>query len=579
MQAYLVGRTIGIGCAEMARLPLRAALPLAGLGRQSRVLALQLAAAAVLFALNPAAARTSLARLFHPWRDVPPFSTLTFHVIPDAPSVIYGGAIELACSIDGASDDAPVWCLTRTRGRIHRAACFQDAARRYTQRLDRVVASAEFCFARGRARSRWHRVSVLLHPDIAGATATITPPDYTGLTPRRIVPGRDAIEGYRNSRIELRVTSNRPLKDGVVSILPRGDAASVRTVAGVLVGADALAFEWDLATEASLDVTVRDVRGTTNRAPWRLRQKLIADEAPVIAMMEPPPFSLATTGAVLKVVAEVTDDLGLRNADMVRTLVGYRDRSHRLSVGMGARRTAVEHPFRLQTLGVQSGQVLEFHVEASDGNPELTSLTVSDIARVRIISDDEYAVMVRARTALEDFTGRFSAAGDSIEALVRSMEALRSWAGGGASQMGAAGTARFSTLTREQVLGYLRDLLSDNRDRTVRALHMLENGGATVIPIVNEHLAANPDLAPGARNRLKEVWYTLCLKGRGALDAPAVARKLLHGSLVVERLADPDAFVRFTAVKALTTISAKRSLPRLESLFVKEDELKAPIAA
>ena len=301
---------------------------------------------------------------------------------------------------------------------------------------------------------------------------------------------------------------------------------------------------------------------------------------------------------------------------------------------------------------------------------------------------------------------------------------LNDWAEGRAAESGRTDSSLFSALTREQVLEYLQDLLSDHRDRSVRALRMLENGGASVIPLVNDYLNSHPDLQPGARNRLKEVQYVLCLKGKGGLDASALARKLLLGSLdvrlkaiaeaqnaglaalpvlrdflqspdaivreaaidalveaggnaalpaikarlavekdqdvvysaltalgkvrgkraqdllmgylsnanedlvmaalkslgaskatvlaqdlipclkdprwrvrvaaleaaaelklgnleaaVAEHLSDEDAFVRFTAVKTLTTISAKRSLPKLQDLFMKEDELKGPIVA
>lgn len=424
MRAYLVGRAIESAGRDLERLPLRSALPRAELGRQARVFALQVAAACFLYVLNPPAGQVIAARLFMPLRDIPPYSTVTFRVSPDAPRVIYGGAVEVACDVSGSREGDPVLCLTRSRGQVHRSTCFQENGRRYTQRLERVVAPVEVCFATGKARSRWFTVDVLLQPEIAGASAIITPPPYTGLPARRIVPGREELAGYRRSRVEMRVTSNRPLKDGSVAISPREDPANVQVVPGVPVGMETVAFEWSLMGDAALDVSVRDVRGTTNRVPWRLRQSLLPDEPPAAGIATPPPFSLATTAAVVTVSGAVTDDLGLRKADMVRALVGFRDRSLVLPVDMGDREFDFERSVAMGTLGVKPGQVLEFFVEASDGNPDLTGVTLSDVARVQIISDDEYAMLMRARTELEEFAARFDAAKDSMEEMVKALEAL-----------------------------------------------------------------------------------------------------------------------------------------------------------
>ena len=424
MRSYLVGRAIESAGRDLERLPLRSALPHAEFGRQARVFALQVLAASFLYALNPAAGQVIAARLFMPLRDIPPYSTVTFRVSPDSPRVIYGGAIEVACDVAGAREGDPVLCLTRSRGQVHRSTCFQENGRRYTQRLERVVAPVEVCFATGKARSHWFTVDVLLQPEIAGASAIITPPPYTGLPARRVVPGREELAGYRRSRVEMRVTSNRPLKDGSVAISPREDPANIQVVTGVPVGMETVAFEWPLIGDAALDVSVRDVRGTTNRAPWRLKQKLIPDEPPAAGIATPPPFSLATTAAVVTVAGAVTDDLGLRKADMVRALVGFRDRSLSMPVEMGDREFDFERSVAMGTLGVKPGQVIEFFVEASDGNPDLTGVTVSDVARVQIISDDEYAMLMRARTELEEFTARFDAAKDSMEEMVKTLEAL-----------------------------------------------------------------------------------------------------------------------------------------------------------
>jgi hypothetical protein len=69
----------------------------------------------------------------------------------------------------------------------------------------------------------------------------------------------------------------------------------------------------------------------------------------------------------------------------------------------------------MKTLGVEPGQMLELYAEAHDHNPSLMGIASSPVGRIQVISTEDYAELMRARTTLAEFRERFGALNDAIE--------------------------------------------------------------------------------------------------------------------------------------------------------------------
>lgn len=425
LQVYLAHQSIEKASAEMARLKLSDAFPFPELGRRARTLVLQAIVAGLLACANPAATRTIASRILFPLRDTPPYSLYTFTVSPDTPRVIYGGTVDVSAEITGAPVKSEVWFVTRYRAQTHRTACFQESSLRFAQRLEKVVSPVEFCFAAGKARSRWHKVDLLLRPEIAHAHVTIAPPGYTRLPVRQFPVGKEEVAGYRQSRVELFLSSNRPLTDGLLTIRPASGLDADRSVTGVRCAPSMVSFSWLLQEDAELDVTIRDIRGTRNSTPFRIQQKVLPDHPPEAMITDPPAFSLATPTVALPLAGYVSDDLSVRKVDLVRTVVGYRDRMSPLGPAEPLPRFDFTRTLDLKALGTRPGEMLEFYLEAVDSNPAMTGVTASDIVRVQIISEEEYATMLRARATLDDFLQRYRLMQADLHRLTEALENLK----------------------------------------------------------------------------------------------------------------------------------------------------------
>lgn len=404
---YLVERSLSAGTAALAGVRWQRAFPWPECARQSRWLLAVLVPCLGLLLWQPRAMETALARLAHPDGERPPFSSYRFQVAPDPVQVLYGGSVELTVDIAGAPVRQPVVLRTRKGDQMDESICFRQGDTVFSQRLEKVVDALEFCFAVGRARSPWQPIGILLQPKVALVKLAIEPPAYTGMAASDTVLSQEKIEGYGGSKAHLQLTSNRPLSTGVLTLVPLDGAGETRSVVGRKAGVHTVAFDWELQFPARVEIRVEDVQGTTMAEPLRLTQKLIPDRVPEATIGSPAAYTLATPGSTVRIQGNATDDLALRGVSLVRTIAGYRDRSLPLGPLAAERQYSFQQDLSLARIGVLPGQIIELFLEAKDHNPERLGVGASEIVRLEIISNEEYAEIVRSGETLDQLAARY----------------------------------------------------------------------------------------------------------------------------------------------------------------------------
>ena len=420
LAALLASRTQDAAAAALAGLPARRLLPWRALGWVLLVLALPLAAAGVLRALQPALVATVAQRLLHPGADIPPFTRLVFAVTPAEPAVVYGGDLAVAVAITGDAIRHPVECLVRKPGEraILRLPAFREAADRFSRTLDGLTDEVEVAFAVGKARSVWHSVEILTEPNILAGRVRVEPPAYTGLPAGEFPLDTNELAAVEGSTVTLELTSNRPLGGATLAFTPTalpGQTPNVATYQAELQDTHTAAFTWTATASGRLAANLRDIRGTPGPRPLELAFRALPDKPPAVLLQSPPAMMLATPAAVIPVAGHAEDDFALARVHFVRALAGFRDRSQVVAPSLNSRRFDFSTQLDLHELGAQAGEVIELMLDASDRNPSLLGQGASEISRVRVISEDDYARYLRARTTVEEFAARFRAARDAIE--------------------------------------------------------------------------------------------------------------------------------------------------------------------
>ncbi len=167
------------------------------------------------------------------------------------------------------------------------------------------------------------------------------------------------------------------------------------------------------------------------------------------------------------------------------------------------------------------------------------------------------------------------------QAKLQNLEAINRWRDW-ADAEGEKVESVFAVLDEAQISGYLRDLVSDNRERANRAARMIRHGGENAANSLRKFLDENADLPNAARRRMQEILYgmTLPLVGNQAPDT--LARRLVFGNLDarLETLRELQSTGRKAIPVYLDFLRNEETLLRetaIESLFVAAGSSATPL--
>jgi|JI6StandDraft_1071083.scaffolds.fasta_scaffold00500_19 flagellar biosynthesis GTPase FlhF len=419
LRGYLIEKALWQATRDVTQLRFPATLPWRTIkgGLLTLLVALLVIAALALPDLD--AARIIGSRLLRPHDDIPPYSRLKFEITPTHPKVVYGSDAELEVLISGGPVPEGVLMLTREEAGlpVSTSGAFAMGGGRFGQRLQRVTQPVQVAFAAGRARSRWITVDVMRQPRLESLTLKIIPPAYSKQPAREFALGTSDLVALAGSEIQARITSNRPLSGGVVTITPPRSLSREKpeTITARAQGEKEITVSWKVKWPGLVRIDLKDITGASSATPVEIEQKLIPDNPPVVTLDSPAGVTLATPESEVPMKIEVEDDLGLARVDVVRKLTGFRDRSRRLTDDVAETSFGVNEPMAMKSLGVQPGQTLEFYAQAHDHNPSLMGIASSPVGRIQIISTEDYAALMRARSTLAEFRGRFSALNEAVE--------------------------------------------------------------------------------------------------------------------------------------------------------------------
>ncbi len=426
----LTHRTLEAASASLKQLSLGKIFPWPLIRKTILILALPLSALAILRLSSPAAFTTVSSRLLHPAADIPPYSPLVFKVEPANPSAVYGGELQLTAVITGGALDHPVEYLIRRprSGEILRLPAFRESATRFSRRLNSLTETVDIAVTCGKARSHWLPVEILLEPKILSGVVKLTPPAYTGLAASSFPLDTNEIAAVEGSAVLLEITSNRPLSNGVLTFTPAtapGVTAISETIPATVSATHQTSFVWTASRPGRISVNVSDLRGTPAPQPLDLALRILPDRAPLVDLASPPRQLLATPKSVIPIVGTAEDDFSLARLQFVRTLSGFRDRVRVVAPELRDKSYAFNDKLDLHDLGLEAGQIVELMLEASDHNPSLLGHGSSGISRIKIISEDQYAEYIRAKTTISQFSARFDAAREAMNQASEELEKLR----------------------------------------------------------------------------------------------------------------------------------------------------------
>jgi hypothetical protein len=365
-------------------------------------------------------------RFLDPRGDHPPYSRLRIDVVPEAAAVLYGGQIEVRATTSGRPVDK-LWLVARSGTNETRAIMFLAPDHSFFQTLANLREAAEYFVTDGSARTRRFPISIRYTPQITMAEVRADFPDYTGKAPRTFkLAEPQALPA--DTRLTLRVASNRPLKGGELTLTPVL-GGEVRRIELQTESSDelrgtsndpptdprtghpssrinddssrAVLGAFTLTEPVIVNVSVRDVDGLSSVEPRQGRFNVLPDERPRLFVLEPGRDAVATPDIRVPVRVQATDDYGVTRVIWLRghnrSIV--RPFQMRVTLKGGPQSVEAEGAFDLGPLGVRPGDVIDYYFEAADNDPKGPNVTLSRLYRLEIISEDQYQEILRRMAA------------------------------------------------------------------------------------------------------------------------------------------------------------------------------------
>ena len=411
------------------RAPLAKAVSARPLGRAVAVLAALAAAIGLLALALPALVETEWNRFRLPYADVPPYSPLRFDVKPGEAKVVYGEDLEISATVTGGAADHLELALENSDGSRSSLPMFLETSGTWRAVLSKLTEPAKYFVRSYRARSEKYDIEIVTVPRIENVRVTVVPPEYAGQPNYEGPVPDDGVKGLRGTKVTVWATSNRPLSGGKLVVTHgRGAAGKSNELAmhPTEPGSQEAVGQFEITADGKFELWVRDADGQPSQQSFSGNVTLIADQHPLVRIVRPPPQSLATPTAVLPVVLSAEDDCGISRLELFRSL--NRSRPLPAAVPLPAKpphRRDEQVPLPLDHYGLEPGDVLTFFARVEDNDPAGAKGAESPMVSVKIISQEEFEHLLRARQGIEALTSKYRQAQRRLEGLAKEIEGLR----------------------------------------------------------------------------------------------------------------------------------------------------------
>src|SRR5262249_33110330 len=147
-------------------------------------------------------------------------SRLKIEVLPRQGEVLYGGQLEIKASASGRPVDK-LWLVARpSKAAPTRALMFLAPRKTFFPTLPHLPAPTAYFLTDRQAPSKRFPIHIRTTPQITMVEMTTEFPSYTGKPPKTGKLAEEPQSFPADTRIQFRVASNRPLKDGKLSLTP-----------------------------------------------------------------------------------------------------------------------------------------------------------------------------------------------------------------------------------------------------------------------------------------------------------------------------------------------------------------------
>ncbi len=387
-------------------------------------------------------------RFLSPFADHPPYSATQLIVDPAGAVVDYGKSLTVKVTTRGRTPkDISLLVKNPGEGQVNKVPMFKSQDGSYFQTIEDIRSDLVYWAGIERGRSKYYQVSLCKTPRIESVRVHYRYPAYSRLQERNttLSEGDNTLKAYKGTEVTMNVSSNRPLSGGAINIGNRSYACTGQPDNTAQV-------TFPLIDQGDFSLTVTDTEGNVSTSPFKGKAAIVPDNKPMISIVSPAAQSLAIPTAKIPIVVEAQDDLGISDVSLFRSLNESDDaRKHLIQQGNAGIFVNVADTLDLADLGVRPGDVIDFYATATDSLPESPQTISSEPYKLQIISEEEYAEMMRNEMTAKDLRLKYDNIISQMDQLVAAQEQLARETEALQESLAKAGEAPLSQASQEKL--------------------------------------------------------------------------------------------------------------------------------
>jgi hypothetical protein len=371
--------------------------------------------------------RTEVPRFLDPFGDHPPYSFTRLEIASpamDGVKVIYNDNLLVTAKSSGHRP-GELYLSWFPAGRPDQAVTlpmFDRGEHGFTQQIENIKSDIViFVHTKNQhAVSRQRHVSVILTPRLDKAWVKISPPAYTQLAPVEKPFGFKNLKALEGSKVEFRLSSNRPLASGHLTVATEDASEEInlapageKHVAGGLVA----------KKPAQLKFSLLDVDGNPSQETWQAALTVTHDLPPDVQITNPSSDSFAAMDYKAQPVVEASDDYGLATLRIHTGRNGVYGEPRTIKYDRITLHAREEVVLDFKTMDLKSGDKISLFAEAIDNAPE-PHIARSKTVTFTVITAEEYNDFLRERADVGDLEAKYSKLVNEFQDLIQQQKKL-----------------------------------------------------------------------------------------------------------------------------------------------------------
>lgn len=379
--------------------------------RRAKHAAWAFAGFALAVALTFSAFTATLIRFLDPFGDHPPYSMTRLWLEEPAltgASVLYREGFTVKCRWAG-HDPEELFLTAHPPGQPDKAITlpmFAEDQGVYVQKIE-DVRSDLLIHAHtkgGWSRSRTHPLTVLLTPQFLASSVSVAAPSYTGLRPKGGEFAFNGLSALKGSQVTFRLKSNRPLKNGTITLTTAAGAPQLISLAPDAEKPDEVTGSFTATDSGRMTFSLTDIGGIPSDAEKASALSVTHDLPPQIAIHSPDRDGFVVQGHALNASIAASDDYGLK------TLRLHISRNEVFADPIVREFTSITRQESLAAPlaeGAGVGDIITLFAEAIDTHPNPPHVARTDTRRLTVISKEQYNDFLRQQHEVADLEKKY----------------------------------------------------------------------------------------------------------------------------------------------------------------------------